>query len=59
MYKGFQQNADTQALLKGVDHLREGFGGADRTRGTGSPAAFASLAREDLRLICFDVVSSG
>jgi len=57
VYKEFQQNADAQALLKGVDHLREGFGGADRARGAGSPAALASLAREDLRLICFDVVS--
>jgi len=40
-----------------VDYLREGFGGADRAKGADSSAALASLAREDLRLIRFEVVS--
>ncbi|MFQ5852617.1 MAG: hypothetical protein ACE5JU_18825, partial [Candidatus Binatia bacterium] len=58
VYREFQVKGDVKALLDVVDELRKSFGveqGAGETRRTPTTV---SLGREDLRLICFDFLTS-
>ena len=54
--KEFQRNADINALLAAVEDIRSRFGN-QHSEQTAAPAKPA-ITRNDLRLICFDLVSA-
>jgi len=54
-YRDFQSKGDIKLLLAAVEELRKNVGG-EESRKEGS--ATKSLKREDLRLICFDLLFS-
>jgi len=58
-YKEFQRKGDIKALLVSVEAMGEGYG---ELEASGHPAAstpVGELRREDLRLICLDILTSG
>lgn len=55
-YKEFQRTGGIKALLDAVEDVRTKFGEAP-ARTPGEPKSAPSVSREDLRLICFDVLS--
>jgi hypothetical protein len=55
-YKEFQAKGSIKALLDVVDEVRSKFG-EPAGRPAGETKTSATLSREDLRLICFDVLS--
>ena len=58
-YRDFQRKADIKALLSAVEDLRKKFGEQQaNTHGAGA-RPIGRLSREDLRLICFDLVAGG
>ena len=58
-YQQFQVNSDVAALLHAVKDLREKFAAGVRQAERQTAGGPAKISREDLRLICFDVVSGG
>lgn len=57
IFKEFQASGDVEMLVEALEHTHKVYGGGGT--GPGSPSLdVRSLAREDLRLICFNVVSS-
>ncbi len=58
-YKDFQRKGDVKVLLEMVEGLREGFGEQRAAVQRKEVAPVKSLNREDLRLICFDLVTGG
>jgi len=58
-YKEFQRMGDIKALLTTLDDLHNKFGTQETNSGNGKPGPVSKLNREDLRLICFDLVSGG
>lgn len=58
VYKGFQSRNNIEELLGAVDGLREQFGGDQGNEKSNSAKPIIRLTREDLRLICFDMVTS-
>lgn len=54
-YKEYQRTSDINALLAGVDEVRMKFGD-QATREPTVAKTTPLLCREDLRLICFDLV---
>lgn len=58
-YREFQNNGDIAALLNSVENLRATFSGvSNATDESRSTTNSGSLKREDLRLICFDLLSA-
>jgi hypothetical protein len=57
-YREFQQEGKIKDLLDAVGDLRNKFGEASSVSREGQNGPKRELAREDLRLICFDVISS-
>ena len=55
-YKNFQKENDIKSLLVAIEGLKNSFGD-DAANGGPGRATQVSLKREDLRLICFDVIS--
>ena len=58
-YKEFQRVGDIKNLLTTIDDLRNKFGAQQTTSGNGKSGSFSKINREDLRLICFDLVTGG
>lgn len=58
-YKGFQQKADIKALMAAIEGLREKFGEQRALSHSGGARPSGQLSREDLRLICFDLLTGG
>jgi SNF2 family DNA or RNA helicase len=59
LYREFQKTASITSILASIDSMQSESGGGSReteATGSGSPV---QLEREDLRLICFDVISGG
>jgi hypothetical protein len=56
-YREFQGNNDIKLLLNQIQALRKASGGEKLTKE--SSAKFKQLRREDLRLICFDLLTAG
>jgi superfamily II DNA or RNA helicase len=56
-YKEFQRNANIDALLAEVEGIRSRFG--NQHSGRQANPAKPAITRDDLRLICFDLVSGG
>jgi hypothetical protein len=54
-YKQFQAAEDIKELLESVEQLRTEFGAEPETQEAQGPSI--SIKREDLRLICFDVIT--
>lgn len=54
-YKEFQRNADINALLGAVEDIRSRFGN-QHSEHQANPAK-PDITRDDLRLMCFDLVS--
>ena len=48
-----------KTLLATIDDLRNKFGEQQTAIANGKPGPFGKLNREDLRLICFDLVTGG
>lgn len=58
LYKEYQQTQSVTELLAGLEAMREAYGRNPREpHGADAPPG-PKLSREDLRLICFDVISS-
>ena len=55
-YRESQSKNDIKALLSTIEELRKTSGGEKVTR---EPAEKSKLGREDLKLICFDVLTAG
>jgi superfamily II DNA or RNA helicase len=58
-FRLFQKKADIQSLLAAVESLREKSGEAVDLEPTSEVERVRSITREDLRLICFDLVTGG
>lgn len=58
-YKEFQGKGDIQALLVAVQRVGEGYGEQQKTGHTFASTSVCEMRREDLRLICFDLVTGG
>ncbi len=58
-YKDFQRKGDVKTLLETVEGLREKFGGEEAVGQRKDTVTARPLGREDLRLICFDLVTGG
>ena len=58
-YKEFQRIGDIKTLLNTIDDLRNKFGTQETNSSNGKPGPVSKLNREDLRLICFDLVTGG
>lgn len=58
-FRSFQKRPDVQALLSAVELLREKSGGGEEAETFGAPERPRPLTREQLRLICFDLVTGG
>jgi hypothetical protein len=58
-YKEFQRMGDIKTLLNTIDDFRNKFGTQETNSSNGKPGPFKKLNREDLRLICFDIVTGG
>ncbi len=56
-YKEFQEKNDIANLITGIEKLLREFGGHQAAREDGRSTAQHALSREDLRLICFDLVT--
>jgi hypothetical protein len=56
LYRDFEKDSDIKALLNLVENLRTDFGEQASIEESGTKAA--RLSRDNLRLICFDLVSS-
>lgn len=59
VYKEFQAKGEVKRLLGVIDELRKSFGVEQGTGETPRSPTTSSLRREDLRLICFDLLSGG
>lgn len=57
IYKDFQAKGDIKTLLEFIDELRKSLG-AERASSESPRTTTSLLRREDLRLICFDLVTS-
>jgi len=55
VYSQFQTAEDIQELLQSIEKLRTEFGAEPGTKEAQAPTI--SIKREDLRLICFDIIS--
>ena len=58
LYKMYQQTQSISELLAGVEAMRSAFGAEMKPAMDNSTSEVPKLRREDLRLICFDVLSS-
>lgn len=58
-YKNFQKQGDIKVLLDTVKEQRERFNGKVETKEEAPIARGVNLVREDLKLICFDLISGG
>ena len=58
-YKEFQREGNIEILLTTIDDLRNKFGAQQTASGNGKPGPLDKINREDLRLICFDLVTGG
>jgi hypothetical protein len=58
-YRDFQQNGDIKVLLKGMKEQCERFSGDIANEEKKSNFSPNNLVREDLKLICFDLISGG
>ena len=56
-FKEFQGSRDIRSLLGNIEAVRETSGGNEA--GKGPAERTKELKREDLRLICFDLLTSG
>jgi superfamily II DNA or RNA helicase len=58
-YKEFQRNRDIKALLTAVEGMRSAYGEQPVNSHLAGSTSLDELRREDLRLICFDLVTGG
>lgn len=58
-YKEFQVNSEIKSFLTAISGLQERFGGVQTREAKTGSGPVRSLSREDLRLICFDIISGG
>ena len=56
-HKEFQRRGDIKALINTIGDLRSKFGAQQTASSNGKPIFISGLNREDLRLICFDLIS--
>jgi len=56
-FREFQGGRDIKSLLSNIEDLREASGGNEAAKGPAERTK--ELKREDLRLICFDLLTSG
>jgi len=57
LYKGFQHDGSVANLIAGIEGMQIAFGGAARGKSAATSVSAPKLRREDLQLICFDVLS--
>lgn len=57
LYRAYQQNGSVTDLLNAVEAMRAQYGSEGKPQQARESAAAPRLSREDLRLICFDVLS--
>ncbi|MBZ5563619.1 MAG: helicase [Acidobacteriia bacterium] len=58
LYKGLQRDANVASLIAGIERMQNTFGSGSAPPATVTDNAYAiKLRREDLRLVCFDVLS--
>lgn len=58
-YREFQRKEDIKTLLSAVSDLKKRFGGEQNAESGTRSDTVVDISRDDLRLICFDVVSGG
>ena len=58
-YKEFQRKGDIKELMASIEEMRRKFGEEQRENNSSRSRSIPRLMREDLRLICFDLVSGG
>ena len=58
LYKAYQQTQRIAELISGLETMRAAYAGEARASGVGKNGkSLPKLRREDLRLVCFDVLS--
>ena len=58
-FKEFQSKGEIKILLTAIEKMREKFGSQPVSRESHDSAPSALLNRQDLRLICFELISGG
>jgi superfamily II DNA or RNA helicase len=58
LYKSYQQTSDVSDLIAGIETIQSAFGEEPGISSENGPVVVPALRREDLQLICFDVLSS-
>lgn len=58
-YKQFKGKGDIKALLDAVEQVGEGYGEQQKIGRTFASASVGEIRREDLRLVCFDILTGG
>jgi hypothetical protein len=58
IYKLYQRTQSITELIAGIEAMRSAFGADAKASSDRPSAAVPKMRREDLRLICFDVLSS-
>lgn len=56
-FKGFQRDSDLQSLVTKIEEIRAKFGEPAAIQPTEHESP-VTISRDDLRLICFDVISA-
>jgi hypothetical protein len=58
LYKIYQQTQSISELIAGIEAMRSAFGAEAKLAPEKAPKPDAKLLREDLQLICFDILTS-
>jgi hypothetical protein len=58
LYKLYLQTNSVSELIAGIETMRSAFGAEEKPTSEKGPTAVSPLRREDLQLICFDVLTS-
>jgi hypothetical protein len=59
IYRAHQQTQSIQELIAAIEAMRSAYGVDRRPQAEQTGKSFRKLNREDLSLICFDVLSDG
>jgi hypothetical protein len=58
LYKSYQQTSEVSDLIAGIETIQSAFGEEPGISSENGPVIVPALRREDLQLICFDVLTS-
>ena len=58
LYKNYQQTQSVMEVVAGLETMRNAYGNSAKQPQNVETPSVPTLSREDLRLICFDIVSS-